>query len=69
MVSADPSAEWPASASANSAQPRGFLFWNCTRAGPRAYHRATAAAPSASNAAAIASHSARNAAWRSGAAP
>ena len=69
MVSAEPSAECPASASANSAQPRGFLFWNCTRAGPTAYQRATCSDPSFSNATAIASHSARNAAWRSGAAP
>ena len=36
MVRALPSEEWPASASANSAQPRGFLFWNWTRAGPTA---------------------------------
>ncbi len=69
MVSAEPSDECPASAVANSAQPRGFLPWNWTRAGPAAYHSATRAAPSRSKAAAIASHSARNAAWRSGGAP
>ena len=55
MVSAEPSDECPASAAANSAQPRGFLFWNCTRAGPAAYHSATRAAPSRSKAAAMAS--------------
>jgi hypothetical protein len=52
MVRALPREEWAASASANSAQPRGFLFWNWTRAGPAAYRSATFAAPSAANAAA-----------------
>jgi hypothetical protein len=36
----------PASASANSAQPRWFLFWNWTRARPTAYRSAALAAPS-----------------------
>ena len=54
-----PRAECRASAAANSAQPRGFLFWNCTRAGPTAYRAATRCAPSVSKAAAVASHSAR----------
>ena len=36
MVSAEPAAECSASWSANSRQPRGSLFWNCTRAGAMA---------------------------------
>ena len=69
MVSALPSEECPASAAANSAQPRGFLFWNWTRAGPAAYRSATFAAPSAANAAAVSMDSARKASARSGWAP
>src|SRR5580693_9174736 len=69
MVRALPREEWPASALANSAQPRGFLFWNWTRAGPAAYRSATFAAPSAANAAAVSTDSARKASARSGSAP
>ena len=36
MVSAAPVLECCASCSANSCQPRGSLFWNCTRDGPSA---------------------------------
>src|SRR5581483_1613516 len=69
MVSALPSEEWPARASANSAQPRGFLFWNWTRAGPTAYRSATLAAPSAAKAAPVSTDSERKASARSGSAP
>ncbi len=69
MVRALPSEDCPASAAANSAHPRGVLFWNWTRAGPIAYRSATFAAPSAANAAAVSTDSARKASARSGWAP
>src|SRR5262249_58272851 len=65
MVRALPREEWPASAAANSAQPRGFLFWHWTVAGPTAYPSATLAAPSAAKAAAVRTYSARQAPNRS----
>ena len=68
MVSAWPFDEPSRNCCANSAQPRGSLFWNCTRVGPRAYLRA-ASAQFASNEAAAASHSARNLSFLSGSAP
>ena len=44
-VLADPTGSCSAIWAANSAQPRGSLFWNCTRVGPMVYLRAASMGP------------------------
>ena len=44
-VLADPTGLCSAICAANSAQPRGSLFWNCTRVGPMVYLRAASTGP------------------------
>src|SRR3954451_16318528 len=68
-VFAEPTAECCASMALNSAKPRGSLFSNCTRVGPKAYFSANASMPEERRPAAMTSASARKRSRSSGAAP
>ena len=60
IVLTEPLTECSASCAANSRQPRGSLFWYCTRAAPTAYFAANGPLPCSSRSLAVASHSPRN---------